>query len=107
MLKPNSLTAYISWLGLIGLIILVTTTSPVDKISYAMLFFGLLLLFLISLGHQLQKRFKPNINARDNFRLAVICLGLVSLLMFQSAQSLGWVEGSVLLAVVFGLWFYI
>ena len=45
MLKPNSLTAYISWLGLIGLIILVTTTSPVDKISYAMLFFGLLLLF--------------------------------------------------------------
>lgn len=85
---------------------MVLATNPVDKISYAMFFFLLLLVFLVSGGHLLLGRFKGEVRPRDRYRLFIICIFLVILLMFRSAQSLGWLDGIVLAVVTAGLLFY-
>src|SRR5262245_15715124 len=93
-LSPASVVASTS---LIGLIILLSTTNPVDRIGYAMLFFLLLLIFLNSSGLLLLRRFRGQISSKGRYRLLIVSIFLVILLMFRSAQSLGWLEIIVLL----------
>jgi len=33
------------------MVVLMGTTSPIDKIAYAIVFFGILLIFIASIGH--------------------------------------------------------
>ncbi len=82
------------------------TTNPVDKIGYAMLFFLVLLIFLGSAGYLLISRWKGIVSPRNRFRIAIVSIFLVILVMFSSAQSLGWLDGIVLVLVTAGLLFY-
>ena len=81
-------------------------TSPVKNITWAAIFFGLLLVFLISAGYLLSNLQSGGVSSRGRYRIWVISLCLVVFLMFRSAQSLNWVDGVILALIVFGLLFY-
>lgn len=82
-------------------------TNPVDNVLYTALFFGLLLVFLISLGLLLVGLQNGDVSPKNRYRTIALSLVLVILLMFRSAQSLSWVDGIILVLIGFGLVFYI
>lgn len=83
------------------------TTSPVDNVIYTALFFGLALVFLVSLGNFLVRLQTGEVSAKNRYRTVSLSLVLLILLMFRSAQSLSWVDGIILALIGFGLVFYI
>lgn len=97
----------ISLLSLTAIIGLTTLTNPVDNIIYAALFFGLALIFLISLGHFMVRLQTGEVSSKNRYRIVALTLILLILLMFRSAQSLSWVDGIILVLIGFGLVFYI
>jgi uncharacterized membrane protein len=93
--------------SLAALIILSSLTNPVDNIIYTALFFGLALLFLLSLGHFMVRLQTGEVSSKNRYRIVALSLVLLILLMFRSAQSLNWVDGIILILIGFGLVFYI
>lgn len=87
--------------------ILMATTSPVDNIIYAAFFFGLAMIFLISLGYFIVRFQNGEVTPKNRYRIVALSLLLLILLMFRSAQSLSWVDGIILILIGFGLVFYV
>ena len=81
-------------------------TNPLDKIGLAILIFASLLVFLISLGYLVIRLQLGEVSRKNRSRIIIISIFLVVLLMFRSAQSLGWVDALVLLCITSGLLFY-
>jgi hypothetical protein len=102
--KLSGSTALIS---LALLIILMMATNPIDNVLYAALFFGLALVFLISLGYFVVRLQTGEVSPKNRYRTVALSLVFTILLMFRSAQSLSWVDGVILLLIGFGLVFYI
>lgn len=110
MLKPlfrHKLNLWLTIVSLAGLIVLMLTTNPVDKIIYAAVFFGLALVFMISLGYLLVKLQLGEVSPKNRYRIVALSLVILTLLMFRSAQSLNWVDAVIMLLISFGLGFYI
>jgi len=103
-LKFNGLTAFFGFAALAGLMMF---TSPVDNIIYTALFFGLSLVFLVSLGFFIVRLQTGELSTKNRYRTVAISLILVVLAMFRSADSLSWVDGIILVLFGFGLVFYI
>jgi len=81
-------------------------TSPVKTVGWSVIFFGLLAIFLISLGHWLLGiRGQPSRRARQ--QVSVLGILLVLLVMFGSAQSLNWGDFSVLALTALAFILYI
>jgi inner membrane protein involved in colicin E2 resistance len=93
--------------SLAALWLLLAATNPVDNVIYAALFFGLFLIFLVSLGFFVIRVQTGQVSAKNRYRVISLSLVLLVLLMFRSAQSLSWVDGVILLLIGFGLVFYI
>jgi hypothetical protein len=74
---------------------------------YAAFFFGLALIFLISLGYFIVRLQTGEVSAKNRYRIVALSLILLTLLMFRSAQSLSWVDGVILILIGYGLVFYI
>jgi hypothetical protein len=91
----------------IALAVLMMTTSPLNNILYAAFFFGLALIFLISLGYFIVRLQTGEVSAKNRYRIVALSLILLTLLMFRSAQSLSWVDGVILILIGYGLVFYI
>ena len=100
------LSLLISVISLLGLVLIVGLTSPITNISFALVFFGLLFLFLISSGHLLIYIRRGELGPKSRSRIVIASVFLVLLLMFSSSQSLNWVDGLILLLVLGGLLFY-
>src|SRR3954462_9312284 len=94
-------------IALAALGLLTTLTNPVDNVIYTAFFFGLLLVFLLCLGHFLVRLQTGQVSAKNRYRIVAISLVLLVLLMFRSAKSLSWVDGIILALIGFGLFFYI
>ena len=90
-----------------ALAILMLATDPFNKIIYAVLFFGLALIFMISFGFWLVRLQLGEVSPKNRFRVVTLSLVILTLLMFRSAQSLNWVDAFILLLIAFGLGFYI
>src|SRR5689334_7394290 len=90
----------------LGLLLLMLLTSPVNKIAYAVVFFGLLFMALICLGYVVVRVWGAETNARNRYRIVVISLFIIISLMFRSAQSFNWVDALIVVLVAFGLLFY-
>lgn len=90
-----------------GLVFLLLTTSPIDKAIYAVAFFGLVLVFMISLGYLVVNLQNGRVAPKSRYRIAAVSLLILSLLMFRSTQSLNWQDAVILLLIGFGLVFYI
>ncbi len=103
-LKLPGLTSLLSLAVIAGLML---WTSPIDNIIYAVFFFGLALLFLVSSGYFLVKLQTGEVSHKNRYRIIVLSLIFLILLMFRSAQSLSWVDGVILALIAFGLAFYI
>jgi amino acid permease len=101
------ITALLTLISFGALAILMTTTSPINNIIYAAAFFGLALIFLVSLGHLMVRLQTGEVSAKNRYRIVALSLVLLILLMFRSAQSLNWVDGVILVLIGFGLVFYI
>ena len=98
------------WLALasfLALVILMISTNPIDKIIYAIVFFVLAMVFMISFGFFFIGLQKGAVGIKDRFRIMAISLIVLTLLMFRSAQSLNWVDALILVLICFGLGFYI
>lgn len=107
MKQKLRLSALLSAFSFIVIAVLMMTTSPVDNIIYTAFFFGLALVFLISLGYFVVRLQTGEVTPKNKYRIVAISLVLLVLLMFRSAQSLNWVDGLILTLIGFGLAFYI
>ena len=90
----------------IGLLLLGLLTNPVQNVSYALFFFGLLLVLLLSLGHLAVYLRRGKVTATVRSKIVIISVLLVFLLMFRSAGSLNWADLLVMVLLSFGLLFY-
>lgn len=93
-----------SFLGLVAIVLL---TNPVQSISYAVVFFGVLLIMLISLGHLLVYAMTAGgVGPKARRRIVIVAVAMVIFLMFRSAGSLSWVDLTVMILLAGGLLFY-
>ena len=93
-----------SFLAISGIMLF---TNPIDKVIYAVVFFILALVFMVSFGFFFIGLQKGEVSNKDRFRIIAISLVILTLLMFRSAQSLNWVDALILIFICFGLGFYI
>lgn len=108
MLKRNRTRAgLLAPVSLAAMIILMISTNPVDNVIYSALFFGLALVFMISLGFFLVRLQTGQLSSKNRYRTVSLSLILLVLPMFRSAHSLNWVDGIILILIGFGLVFYI
>jgi hypothetical protein len=107
LLTKHKTQFWLAVLSLAGLIILMMTTNPIDKIIYAVFFFAFSLIFLISAGFLLVGVQLGEVSPKNRYRIIAISLIILTLLMFRSAQSLNWVDALILILISFGLVFYI
>lgn len=89
-----------------GLLILTITTNPVQNIALAIVFFGGLLILLLSFGHLIVGWHSGQVSSKNRYRIFISSVFLLILLMFKSAQSLSWVDTLVLVLIIIGLVFY-
>ena len=83
------------------------TTNPIDKIIYAVIFFVVALVFLISFGQLMVRLQVGEVSSKNRYRIITISLIILTLLMFRRAQSLNWVDAVILVLISFGLVFFI
>lgn len=103
LLLPVVLSAG-SFLGLVAIVLL---TNPVQSISYAVVFFGVLLTMLVSLGHLLVHALTSGgVSPKARRRIIIVAVAMVIFLMFRSAGSLSWVDLTVMILLAGGLLFY-
>jgi inner membrane protein involved in colicin E2 resistance len=93
--------------SLAALAILTTSTNPTDNIIVTAFFFGLVFIFMMSLGLFIIRLQTGEVSHKNRYRIVTISLIFLILLMFRSAKSLNWVDGIILLLIGFGLVFYI
>lgn len=103
---PSLMPAALAAGSFVVLLLLMALTNPADKIAYAMFFFLFLLIFLTSGGYWLTQHTRGGVSYKARYRIFVLSLLVTVLLMFRSAQSLGWLEIIVLIALTSGLLFY-
>ncbi|MDO8591486.1 MAG: hypothetical protein Q7R60_00985 [bacterium] len=100
------LPAVLSAGSFFGLVLLVLLSDPVQNVSYALIFFATLLIFLLSLGRFLIALKPGRISPKSHSRVAITSVLLVIVVMFRSAGSLNWVDILVILLLCGGLFFY-
>ena len=100
-------TFWLVLLSFVGVVALMMTTNPFDKIIYAVVFFALAMTFMISLGFWLVRLQLGEVSSKNRYRIVALSLLILTLLMFRSAQSLSWVDAVILLLITFGMGFYI
>jgi amino acid permease len=83
------------------------STSPIDKAIYAVAFFALALIFMISFGHLIVGLQTGRVSLKNRYRIVTVSLLILILLMFRSTQSLDWQDAVILLLISFGLVFYV
>jgi hypothetical protein len=81
-------------------------SNPYKNLSYTIIFFMALLLFLISFGHLLVYIKSPNVSLKSRYRIYILSFFFVIMLMFRSAQSLNLTDLLILILISFGLIFY-
>ena len=107
ILRKHKLPFWLSAVSLLAIIGLMYFTNPVDKIIYALVFFGLSLVFMISFGFLMVGLQLGEVSPKNRYRIIAVSLIFLVFLMFRSANSLNWVDGLILLLISFGLVFYI
>lgn len=106
-MRKHKLALCSSIISFAGLLLLILTTDPVDKIIYAVIFFVVALVFLISFGQLMVRLQVGEVSPKNRYRIITISLIILTLLMFRSAQSLNWVDAVILVLISFGLVFFI
>ncbi len=88
------------------ILLLVTFTSPVRQIGYAIVFFIALAILLSSLGYLLSYWQTGAVTPRTKIRIIIVSVSVTILLMLLSSQSLSWIDLLIVILVALGLIFY-
>ena len=88
------------------IVLLSGLTSPINKIGWAMLFFLLLLVFLVSVGYLITSIQFGKVSPKAKFRIVIISSLILVAMMLRSLQSLNLVDLAVVGLISFGLLFY-
>lgn len=104
--KHTVLPAGISAGSFLLLLLLATLTSPVRAISYAITFFTILLIFLVSTGYLVISLQNGRVRPKDRYRIFIASLLILVAIMLRSAQSLNLIDAIILLLVGAGLFTY-
>jgi hypothetical protein len=107
ILRKHKLPFWLAAASFAGLVLLMLSTNPIDKIIYAVVFFVVALVFLISFGHLMVRLQVGEVSPKNRYRIVTISLIILTLLMFRSAESLNWVDAVILVLISFGLVFFI
>jgi hypothetical protein len=91
---------------LVAMVLLMGLSSPVNKISYAIVFFLLFLVFLISLGYSVISMQFGQVTPKAKYRIIIISSLIVLAIMLRSVQSLNLVDLLIVGLISFGLIFY-
>ena len=81
-------------------------TSPVKNIAWAVAFFVVLMVFLLSLGYAAVYLQAGQMKPVYRYRIVIVSVFILIVLMFRSAQSLSWVDGLAVAIISVGLMFY-
>jgi len=100
------LPAVLSGGSFLGLVAIMFLTNPIKNISYAVVFFAILFVLLLSLGHLWSLMRWGRVSAISRSKIVIISILAVVFVMFRSAGSLNWVDLLVLLLLTMGLLFY-
>lgn len=104
--KHTTLPAVICAGSFLCILLLAVLTSPVSAISYAITFFVILLIFLVSTGYCVVIMQNGQIRPKDRYRIFIISLLILVAIMLRSAQSLNLIDAITLLLVGIGLLIY-
>lgn len=100
------LPAALSISSFFSLVLIMLLSDPVRSVSIALLFFAVLLVLVLSLGHLLMALKPGRVSPKLRSTVTIAGVLLVVALMFRSAGSLNWVDILVLLLLSGGLIFY-
>ena len=92
--------------SLAALLIFGSLTSPLDNVSYSIVFFGLALIFLVAGGYLLTYLRRGQVAPKSRSRILIVSLLILIALMLRSSGSLNFLEAGVLVLIGVGLWFY-
>jgi amino acid permease len=92
--------------SLLGILLCAILTDPLSNIAYIVLFFILLFVFFVSVGHLIVFLRSGNLTNRRRYRIFVLSTLALIVLMFLSAQSLSLVDFLILILIAFGVLFY-
>lgn len=81
-------------------------TNPIENISYAVVFFVVLFILLLSLGYLWLSMRRERASATLRSKIVIVSILAVVFVMFRSAGSLNWVDLLVLAMLSLGLLFY-
>ena len=81
-------------------------TNPIENISYAVVFFAVLFVLLLSLGYLWLSMRRERVSAASRSKIVIVSILAVVFVMFRSAGSLNWVDLLVLAMLALGLLFY-
>lgn len=96
----------ISVICFVSLLLIALLTNPVKNVSYALFFFALTGVLVLSLGHLLVALRKGQVTPKARSKIVIISALIVFSLMFRSGGSLNWVDLLVMGLLGFGLLFY-
>lgn len=102
-----ALPAVLSAGSFFGLLLTTALTNPLQNISYAVFFFVVLLVLLLSLGCLLLGLNSSKISLKARNKLFIVSVLIVMGVMFRSAGSFNRVDFAVMLLLGGGLLFYI
>jgi hypothetical protein len=88
------------------LALIMSLTSPVKNIAWAVAFFASLMVFLLSAGYAAVYLQAGQMQPVYRYRIIILSVFTLIILMFRSAQSLSWLDGLVLVIITVGLLFY-
>lgn len=104
--KNTGLAFFVSLLSFGALLAMILLSNPLQDVSYALYFFGLLLILLVSLGYLVLLQRNGKIAPRSSYKIFVSSGLIVILAMFKSAGSLGVANIAIIILLVGGLIFY-
>ena len=94
--------------SLIFLVVMALITSPTTSVAYILLFLGVLLVFLASLGYAVISDQAADVPSKRARRRVILLASVgVSSIMLRSVGSLGLAEAGLLLVLTLILFFYL
>ncbi len=104
--KENILPVSIMTMSLVAIILIMGLTSPVDNIAYAIIFFILMEVFLVSTGYSIVRLQFGVVSPKARYRIIIISSLVLLAVMLRSLQSLNIVDLLIVGLITFGLIFY-
>lgn len=104
--STSKLPAYTTAGSFLLLLIITLFSSPINQVALTLTFFGVLLVFLVSLSVFIASIGRKKSSNKTIYKATLLSIFIVIILMFNSSQSLSLENGLILVLVIAGIVFY-